>query len=235
MILALAPAGSLAAGREVRLPQAEVHHWRVRRVREGDPVGLRDGKGGVAAGRVVGDPHEGCVLVDEARVEPPPPTLGLAVGAGDKDRFQWLAEKAAELGVTDLVPLETERTAGVGNRVRGEHVEKLQRKALEAIKQSGAAWAPVVHLPHTLAELIARHRTGVRWLADAAGTHLVAVAADAPAWVAIGPEGGFSEAEKRLLVNEGWSPVRLGDQVLRFETAGVAAAALIWAARRLTD
>jgi len=233
VILALAPAGVLRAGEEVRLARAEVHHWRVRRVREGDAVGLCDGKGAVAAGRVVGDPHEGRVLVEEVRVDPPPPTLGLAVGAGDKDRFHWLAEKAAELGVTDLVPLETERTAGVGNRVRGEHVEKLQRKALEAIKQSGAAWAPVVPLPHTLAELLARHPAGARWLADAGGGQPGAIAADAPAWVAIGPEGGFTEPEKRLLLNAGWVPVRLGRHLFRFETAGVVAAALVAAARGL--
>lgn len=231
MILALVTPGALVEGREVRLAEGEVHHFRVRRVREGDPVGLRDGKGGLGEGRVVGDAHEGCVVVERAHVEPPPPVLGLAVGAGDKDRFQWLVEKAAELGVTDVIPLETERTAGVGNRVRGEHVEKLQRRALEAIKQSGASWAPVVHMPHTLPELVARHRTGARWLADATGHHPPGIGPGAGVWAAIGPEGGFAEAEKRLLLDAGWVPVRLGDHVLRFETAGLVVAAHAHAAR----
>ena len=68
--------------------------------------------------------------------------LTLAVGAGDRDRFAWLVEKAVELGVTAVVPLETERTAGVATRVATtQHLAKLRRQALEAIKQCGAAWA----------------------------------------------------------------------------------------------
>ena len=69
------------------------------------------------------------------------PSSTLAVGAGDRDRFGWLVEKAAELGVTTLVPIETARTTGVATRLRGKHLEKLRRQALEAIKQSGAPWA----------------------------------------------------------------------------------------------
>jgi 16S rRNA (uracil1498-N3)-methyltransferase len=155
---------------------------------------------------------------------PRPAVRGLAVAAGDRERFAWLVEKAAELGVTDIVPLETERTDGVSTRVRGQHVDKLQRRAFEAIKQSGSAWAPVVHLPHTLAELVSRHRDGVRWLADARGDSPLSVPTDEEAWTAIGPEGGFSETERRMLRDEGWSPVRLGAHTLRFETAALVAA-----------
>ena len=50
-----------------------------------------------------------------------PPELTLAVGAGDRERFAWLVEKAVELGVTAIVPLETERTAGVATRLRAAH------------------------------------------------------------------------------------------------------------------
>ena len=230
MITLLAPAGRLVAGAELELEPDERHHLRVRRARSGDPVRLLDGKGALAGGQII-EPNQGRIQLDSVEHRPPPAELGLAVGAGDRDRFAWLVEKAAELGVSDLIPLETERTAGVSTRVRGEQVEKLQRRAREAIKQSGAAWAPTVHLPHTLAELVARHRSGVRWLADLEGRRAEPPDPDVPVWIAVGPEGGFAEAERRLLLDQGWIGVRLSSNTLRFETAAVAAATLVALAR----
>lgn len=227
MITLLVEAGVLAPERDIKLVEAERHHLRVRRARAGDPVRLVDGRGGVGDGTLVGVPSEGTVHVATLRSEPAPTCRGLAVAAGDRDRFEWLVEKAAELGVTDLIPLETDRTVGVATRVRGQHLDRLQRRAYEAIKQSGAAWAPVVHLPHTLAELVSREREGMRWLADQEGGSPPSAPAGDPAWTAIGPEGGFTEAERQLLRDEGWSPVRLGRHTLRFETAALIAAALM--------
>lgn len=226
VITVMVPPGTLAEGAVLTLDPSEIHHLRVRRARPDDLVRLVDGHGSVANGWLGMDRREGKVRVERVERTPRPPALGLAVGAGDRDRFGWLVEKSAELGVTDVVPVETERTASVGGRVKGEHVEKLQRRALEAIKQSGAAWAPVVHLPHQLAELVVRHRTGVRWLADAAGCAPCAVDASTGAWAMVGPEGGLTEAERQLLIDEGWVPVCLGPHVLRFETAALAAA--VW-------
>lgn len=226
VITVLVEPGSLIAGRSVTLAPEEAHHLRVRRTRVGDAIRLLDGHGAVGLGRLDGDAREGRVLIESVESVAPPAALGLAVGAGDRERFLWLVEKAAEVGVTDLIPLETERTSGVGNRVRGEHTDRLQRRAREAIKQSGAAWAPVVHLPHTIAELISRHRLGTRWLADAAGSTPAPPPEGAPVWIAVGPEGGFTEAERRLLLDEGWTAVRLGPHTLRFETAAIAGAAI---------
>jgi 16S rRNA (uracil1498-N3)-methyltransferase len=224
VITLLVSPGTLRAGGEVRLDPAEAHHLRVRRSVPGEALRVLDGKGKVATGQIVGDPREGMIRIAQLIEVRQPAVLGLAVGAGDRDRFLWLGEKAAELGVTDLIPLETERTAGVGSRVRGDHIEKLQRRALESIKQSGTAWVPTVHPPHTLAELVGRYRTGERWLADAEGESPPTVAAGEALWVAVGPEGGFTDAERRLLLDQGWTPVRLGANTLRFETAALAAA-----------
>jgi 16S rRNA (uracil1498-N3)-methyltransferase len=228
VITLLVPAGGLAPGAAVSLDREEAHHVRVRRVRPGDPVRLVDGHGRCATGRLSAD---GRVELDQVEQLPRPVGLGLAVGAGDRDRFGWLVEKAAELGVTDVIPLETERTAGVSSRVRGEHIEKLQRRALEAIKPSGSAWAPVVHLPHTIAELIARHRQGIRWLADAQGESAKAPGATDQVLIVVGPEGGFTGAERTILIDEGWLPVRFGGRTLRFETAALAGAVLAGAGR----
>ena len=231
VITLLAPAGTLVAGAELQLEPDERHHLRVRRARTGDPVRLFDGKGTTATGTVEGGPHAGKIRLDSVEHRSEPVQLGIAAGAGDRDRFAWLVEKAAELGVSDLIPLETERTTGVSTRVRGEHIEKLQRRALEAIKQSGSAWAPTVHLPHSVAELVSRHRNGVRWLADLEGRRPELPDPHAPVWIAVGPEGGFTEAERRVLLDEGWVRIRLSGHTLRFETAAVAAAALVGLAR----
>ena len=139
--------------RDGGLRDGEAHHLQVRRVETGETVEVRDGEGLVARGtlRRIGKVWSVEVGTSE-RVAPPTP-LVLAVGAGDRDRFAWVVEKATELGVTSVVPLESERTAGVATRVRRHHLGRLRRHAMEAVKQSGAAWAARVEEPVELREI----------------------------------------------------------------------------------
>ena len=226
VITVLVEPGDLAAGREVRLAETEAHHLRVRRAEGGEQVRLLDGAGRVARGLVIGDPREGRLAVEACELHAAPRALVLAVGTGDRERFGWLVEKAAELGVTDIIPLETERTAGVATRVRDEHVGKLQRRARLAIKQSGAAWAPTVHLVHTIAALIERPAGETRWLADAEGETPAFADPVSALLMVVGPEGGLSSGERATLLGAGFRPIRLGPHVLRFETAAVAVAVI---------
>ena len=222
MIAVLVDSGSLIPQTTQLLPRNEIQHLKVRRVAIDTPLLLLDGHGARADGCWKGG---GEVQIQTVTQVPRPAALTIAVGAGDRDRFGWLAEKAAELGVSDVIPLETERTAGVSTRVRAGNVERLQRRALEAIKQSHAAWAPVVHLPQTLMELLARHGGGIRWLADLNGAP-ARLDGPAPDLVIVGPEGGMTAAEHQMLLDSRVLPVRLGHHVLRFETAALAAAAI---------
>jgi len=227
MIAVLVDAGSLTPGTTLLLPQSEIHHLKVRRVAVDTSLLLLDGHGARAEGIWKGG---GTVEVQTVSQDARPIPLTLAVGAGDRDRFGWMIEKATELGVTDVIPLETDRTAGVSTRVRAGNVERLQRRGLEAIKQSHAAWAPVVHLPHSLPELLVSHADGVRWLADLNGERPL-VGGPAPDLIIIGPEGGLTVAERHLLLESGIRLVRLGRYVLRFETAAVAAVAVAFQLR----
>lgn len=230
MIVLLAP-GHGQVGVRVRLLEGEGHHLRVRRARDGDVVELRDGQGLVGRGRLVQTGREWEVEVTEVSRRPAPPPLLLGVGAGDRDRFAWVVEKAVELGVTAVAPVETERTAGVAGRVRPASLEKLRRQALEAVKQSGNAWSCTVEEPAALAAFLARPGDGERWLADRAGHPPPAMLPDSPCTVLIGPEGGLTATERAAALGAGFAPVALGPHILRLETAAVAAAAAVQVAR----
>ena len=230
----LVPAGTAAPGALVPLDDDETHHLRVRRAAAGETVELRDGAGLSGTGVLEGAASRWAVRVGEVKRTSPPPALVLAVGAGDRDRFAWLVEKAAELGATEIVPVETGRTAGVATRVQAKHTARLGRRALESIKQSGALWSPQVLAPVPLGELLRARTEGARWIADPEGVPPPASVADAVT-VLIGPEGGFTAGERTAVAEAGWQAVRLGPHVLRFETAAVAAAACVAAGRERTS
>jgi 16S rRNA (uracil1498-N3)-methyltransferase len=219
----------------IPLPPAESHHLRVRRVTEGEAVEALDGRGLIAEGILHVDGKEWEIAVDRIRSTPEPIALSVLVGAGDRERFAWLVEKATELGATEIVPLVTDRTGGVGSGLREEHREKLARRAVEALKQCGGSWLPRIHPSTTLADAIAATRPPVRWLADPSGKRPREIPAGEPAAVIIGPEGGFTDRERDRVLAGGFEPIRLGARTLRFETAAVAALALLVSSRKDAD
>jgi 16S rRNA (uracil1498-N3)-methyltransferase len=218
-------------GRRTSLDESEAHHLRVRRARADDSVEVLDGAGLTGTGRLVRAGEEWLVEIQATELLPAQPELTLAVAAGDRERFTWMAEKAVELGVTRIVPLETARTAGVASRLREAHAAKLRRLMLEATKQCGASWAPAVEEPVPLGEFIARPLDGARWLADQAGDVPLATLDNSAVTVLIGPEGGFTAEERAAIIASGYRPVVLGSNTLRFETAALAAAAAAVTAR----
>lgn len=228
----LLPAGAADEGARCRVVDSEGHHLRVRRAAPGELVELRDGAGLVGTGRLGSLTGGWEVEVVQATRVSRPPALTLAAGAGDRDRFSWLVEKAAELGATRVVPLETERTAGVASRLRATHTDRLRRVAVETLKQCGAAWACEVTEPMSLDGFVATAPDGARWVADARGAPGPAELDREPVTIVIGPEGGLTEDELGRLAGAGYLPLTLGPFTLRYETAALAAAALVAAARR---
>jgi 16S rRNA (uracil1498-N3)-methyltransferase len=222
-MIVLVPSGTARAGTSVPLEEEESHHLRVRRAEPGESVTLRDGAGLDGSGVLEASGRSWSVRVTAAVQRPRPPGLTLAVGGGDRERFLWLVEKAAELGVSRVVPLETERTAGVATRVGGAHRDKLARRALEATKQSGACWSPEIGAPEPFAGFIAQAHSGTLWLTDGEGAPPEVGTGEVT--VLVGPEGGFTPAERAAAAAAGWTPVSLGPNVLRYETAAIAAAA----------
>lgn len=220
-----------ASGRRAGLAEGEGHHLRVRRARAGDPVELRDGFGLVGRGRLVESGPDWEIEIESLAPTPPPAPLVLGVGAGDRDRFAAMVEKAVELGVTAVVPLETERTLGVASRLRPAQLDRLRRLALEAVKQSGNPWASAVEAPAGLAEFLGRAAGGERWLADPAGRAPPVRLEHDDSVILVGPEGGLTERERAEVLAAGYRAVMLGPHILRFETAALVAAAAVQAAR----
>jgi 16S rRNA (uracil1498-N3)-methyltransferase len=223
--------GSWVAGQRVGLDEHELHHLRVRRAKRGEAIEVLDGAGLVGTGELIRVGSNWMVNIRTAERQTKPAELTLAVAAGDRERFFWMAEKAVELGVTRIIPLETERTAGVGSRFRSAHLEKLRRTVLEATKQCGTAWVPSVEAPLKFGEFVRGSRPGRGWLADVTGAPPPATLDRAPLAAVVGPEGGFTGQEREALVAAGYKPTALGSHVLRFETAALSAAAAATTAR----
>ena len=223
--------GPFVAGGLIILDEEEANHVRVRRVADGETIRLVDAKGGIATARLAKEGQLLAARMVATTQVPAPPATEVWVGAGDKDRFLSMVEKATELGATKVVPLLTERSQQVATRFQAVHVEKAARRAREAIKQCGGSWAPQVVAPVPLAEALRMAGKAVRLLADPDGGPMPAAReSDAVQW-AIGPEGAFTEAEIAVLVGGGFRPVTLGRGILRFDTAAVAALALSAQAR----
>ena len=231
MITVLARPGSVAVNAELELPDEEAHHLKVRRAVDDEPLRVLDGAGAVATGRLRWQGKYAMVAIGTMSAAPEPPRLTLAVGAGDKERFGWLADKAAELGVTDLVPLLTEHTGSVANRIRAIHVDKLTARARETLKQCGAGWAPRVHAPVSITDLLREPLPGLRWLAQPGGRTPSAALGEEAVTVVVGPEGGLTTGEIDHLLADRFEPIALAAPILRFETAALSAAAVIAAAR----
>jgi 16S rRNA (uracil1498-N3)-methyltransferase len=216
------------SGARATLVDAEAHHLaHVMRAKAGDQVILFDGAGGEYAAvveRVARSTIELAVLAHRAidRELAAPVVVGASLPKGDRQR--WLIEKLVELGVTDFVPLATAR--GVAQPV-GNVVDRLRRAVVEASKQCGRnrlmqiqppqKWrAFVCDAPAAAGRLIA-HPGADRTLADV--VRGAPSAAAAGMFLAVGPEGGFTDDEARLALSAGWTGVDLGSRILRVETA----------------
>lgn len=160
--------------------------------------------------------------------------ITLAVAMTKPLRQGYLVEKCTELGVAAIWPIMAER--GVA-RPTAAAVEKWHRRAIEATKQSGRAWVPQITAPQSFSECLTRvgeFSASVLLHIDPSGIPFSAVLARQPegaamlAWV--GPEGGWSDAEREGAAEAGVLLGTLGPTVLRTETAAVAvcAAAAMW-------
>ena len=220
----------LVHGHIARLGEEAAHHMRVRRLDVGDRVYLADGFGTQAAGSIVRlAKKEAEVSVEHVVRSEPLPDVHVLVPVADRDRMLWCAEKCAELGASSWRPVMYERSRSVSPRGEGESFAARTRgRMTSALIQSHAPWAPEIHRETNLADAVGvTPAGGVRLMLDVSGSPITHERLTTPVTIAVGPEGGMEESERQLLRQASFRPVSLGANVLRFETAVVAALAIV--------
>jgi 16S rRNA (uracil1498-N3)-methyltransferase len=201
------------------LDAGDRHHLaRVLRLRTGDPLNVSDGAGGWRPCRF-GDELEPTGPVEVLERPAPPITIAFAVMKGG--RPEWAVQKLTELGVDHIRPFTAARSVVRWDDRRAEaNLVRMTRVAREAAMQCRRVWLPEISPLATFADVAALPGAG---LADRGG----AAPTLAHPCILVGPEGGWDPAERAVPL----PVVSLGPQVLRAETAALAAAVLLAADR----
>jgi len=220
------------------LPEGAARHLlKVLRRRDGDPVVLFDGQGQVAEGvlcDVTG--AQGKITLGPAREDrsaEPPCGLHLGLPLLRGERLDVALQKACELGVTEITLLKTERTeVKFENGPRGgRRLAHAEGVLIHAAQQCGRTVVPTLNAPVALAPFGEQRREALKLVLDPEGRPLTreALGMPTPREVVLltGPEGGLSERECEALARQGFHRWRLGNRILRAETAPLAALATL--------
>lgn len=221
---------TLTAHNTIALDAEAAHHVaRVLRMQSGDELILFNGEGGEYRA-VIGAIDKKSVQVAlgncEASERESPLAIHLGIAISKGERMDWVIQKATELGVTQITPLQTER---VEVRLNGEREEKKSAHwraiAIAACEQCARNRIPSVNAPQSLAGWLDSAATEAKFVLHHRSETSLADIAPPPRSVAllIGPEGGLSELEIALAEKKNFAPLRLGPRVLRTETAPLAA------------
>jgi len=230
------PALQADAG-DVELPEAAASHVaRVLRLRTGARLVLFDGSGTdfhAEIGEVAGGRVRARILERVPGLPPSPLAVTLAQGVARGERMDWTLQKATELGVHRIQPVLTVRSVV---RLDEQQAEKKLRHwraiVAGACEQSGRSTLPEVRAPLELRRYLSSSpREGQRLVLSPGGPASLAGLGSAATRVEllIGPEGGLDDGEIDAAATAGFLPVRLGPRVLRTETAGIVALAVLQA------
>lgn len=212
---------------DMELPQEEAGHClRVLRMKEGDRLCITDGKGSFYNAVISAVQGKRCMVhvQSEERQEPLwNGYLHIAMAPTKlMDRNEWFVEKAVEIGVDEITFLKTEHSER--DVIKMERIEKI---AVSAMKQSQKATLPVLNGMTSLRSFIERGFDGDKYIAQCEpGSKLLlqdAVVSGHNSLVLIGPEGDFSQSEIEMALKAGFLPISLGPSRLRTETAALVA------------
>jgi 16S rRNA (uracil1498-N3)-methyltransferase len=227
----------LAEGTEIALPEAAAYHVaRVLRLRAGAPLVVFDGSGqdfrceilSVEGERVrvsVGERAQG--------LRESPLRITLVQAISRSERMDWTLQKATELGVGSIVPVMSARSVvRLDERQAERKLRHWKVIVAGACEQCGRSTLPEVRAPLELRRFLTdAPREGQRLVLSPSGPASLAGLASTASRVEllIGPEGGLDDSELEAAARAGFSPVRLGPRVLRTETAGIVALAVLQA------
>jgi 16S rRNA (uracil1498-N3)-methyltransferase len=215
---------------EVVLNETESQHAvKVMREKDGGKVLLINGEGWECVGEIIDAHPKRCRLrmVSKHYEERNTNQLAIAISpTKSNDRIEWFLEKATEIGVDVIIPLEC------SNQERSKiNLARWEKIILSAVKQSRRKWSPLLRAPMRVDALVKESFDGVKLIAyceslpDKGVQDFINV--DRSKLVLIGPEGDFTQEELKLAKENGFVPIHLGQNRLRTETAGVVVATLL--------
>ena len=229
----LVPPGAVSGDAITVSDSDELHHLLdVLRVKVGDRLECFDGAGHGYAGPITRCTRRGVVVEVDERFEEAMRSLSVTLAQSliKPDRFEWLIEKATELGVETVIPLITERTVvrPAPDRM-AQRLARWQRIAKEASTQCGRATLPRIEGPRSFQQFVPSLQGFARVLmptlsvtASPLRDALEGLKEGEPVAVLIGPEGDFTQGEASLAEQQGAKLVTLGRLTLRSETAALA-------------
>ncbi len=206
-------------------PEESRHCTKVLRKRAGDTIHVTDGKGFLYT-CIITDANPGkCAFKIEFSEQEKPKDFHIHIAIAptkNPDRTEWFVEKAIEIGVDEITFLACENSERTTLKV--ERIEKL---ALSALKQSLKTTFTKIHSIKELHQFISQSNSSDKFIAyvdQSNPNELFKVAKPKSSYtVLIGPEGDFSPTELELAIKHGYKKVALGPSRLRTETAGIAA------------
>jgi len=216
-------------------PDAAHHAARVLRLREGDAVEIFDGKGNECHGVIAELGGKRVVVstitaIDIDRESPLKVLLAQAMSSSEK--MDWVLQKATELGVTEIQPLDTERSVAKLTAERVEkRIEHWRQVAISACEQCGRNVLPQIHAPLDIMVWLQQMQktADTKFILLPQGTVSLHAQFKPQGRIAllIGAEGGFTQAESDSALRCGFTPIRMGARVLRTETAAIAGLAAL--------
>ncbi|AXK39003.1 16S rRNA (uracil(1498)-N(3))-methyltransferase [Crenobacter cavernae] len=225
---------ALVPGAPFELPEPVLRHVQVLRLKEGDALTLFDGRGGEVAAtlsslekrRATVTLGQHRALERESRL-----TIGLVQAVSSGEKMDFTLQKGVELGVSFFQPVLSERSVV---RLSGDRADKRvarwQDIVVSACEQSGRNRIPEVRPLITYDEWLKQAPPdAARLMLSPLGTQKLSTLAEAPsrAWLLAGPEGGLTAKEEAAAMAAGWQPLKLGERILRTETAALAAVAAL--------
>ena len=208
------------------------------RVTTGEAVWFGNGEGTRFRAEIT-DVSKGAITahIVETIQEPARRTPRLILGESllKSEKMDWVIQKATELGVSKIIPIESRHSVIQMKADRVDHqLARWQRIALEAAQQSEQWHVPKIAQPRSLSELLANHATSTTILMLAErdeGKSLQTVrlpqGTDASVLALVGPEGGWSKEEKEVAQQAGVEMITLGQHILRSETAAMATVSIL--------
>jgi len=206
---------------------SDVHHLRdVLRMKVGDSLELLDGSGKIYTAKIseIEKNKITCEIISSKQEESEPKVkVTIAQSLPKASKMDLIIEKCTELGVHQIIPMQTERTIA-----KSPKLDRWKKIAKEAVEQSGRAIIPAIS-PLTDFQEVLKMRNQfelalIPWELEKNNSLKQALTTYRPnhLLILIGPEGGFSQKEIELAKEAGFTPISLGKRILRTETAGIA-------------